>query len=34
MAMVDLKSATRARRIVLAEADDPALHGDELAVEV
>ncbi len=34
MAMVDLKSATRARGIVMAEADDLALHGDELAIEV
>ncbi len=34
MAMVDCQSATRARRIVLADADDPALCSGELAVEV
>jgi len=34
MAMVDCQSATRARRIVLAEADDPTLCSGELAVEV
>jgi len=32
--MVDCQSATRARRIVLAEADDQTLCSGELAVEV